>query len=700
MISGRVPFPGEAEAAVAYAIVHTEPEPLTALRSGIPMELDRILAKAIAKGPADRYQHIDDLMVDLRRAHDRGQSLAIPVAQRRSRRIAPVAGGALAAGVALATLGTWALLRQEQPGPPPRMTRFAIVLPAAHRGPIPENDRELAVSPDGRYIAFRVGGQPGALAVRSLDRMEARLFSDISARAPFFSPDSRWIGFFDRGQIKKVSIAGGAPIVIGKDLGGDSATWADDNTIVFARGGSLLSVPANGGEPTLLTTPDSEDQHTLPSALPGGRGILFTIKQRSPWVGGKARRSVADPENVQVAVLDLATGRHKILIRGGTAAEYARSGHLLYAIAGTLFAARFDPARLEMLGEPVPVVQDLQMALNAGAASYTVSHEGTLVYVPNTSGRRSLVWVDRNGTETLVPAPPRAYHHVSLSPDGARAVIEIREEQDLFIWDFRKETLTRLTFDPNMDCIARWTPDGRWVLFSSTRDGIANLYAQTADGTGAVQRLTTSDTAQFVNSVTPDGANVLGVEWSPKSGYDIVLFPLAGLMQRPGVASASGTNSSTLRVLVQTPATDYGAAISPDGRFFAYISHESGRPEIYVRPFPRASEGRWQVSMNGGTGPLWARSGNEIFYLSRENALMSVAVQPGMTTLSAGTPTKLLEAKYASPGEFGSYDVSSDGRRFLMMKETDVFESTAAPADMIVVLNWFEEIKAQSAAGN
>jgi Tol biopolymer transport system component len=251
-----------------------------------------------------------------------------------------------------------------------------------------------------------------------------------------------------------------------------------------------------------------------------------------------------------------------------------------------------------------------------------------------------------------------------------------------------------------MDCIARWTPDGRWVLFSSTRDGIANLYAQTADGTGAVQRLTTSDTAQFVNSVTPDGANVLGVEWSPKSGYDIVLFPLAGLMQRPGVASASGTNSSTLRVLVQTPATDYGAAISPDGRFFAYISHESGRPEIYVRPFPRASEGRWQVSMNGGTGPLWARSGNEIFYLSRENALMSVAVQPGMTTLSAGTPTKLLEAKYASPGEFGSYDVSSDGRRFLMMKETDVFESTAAPADMIVVLNWFEEIKAQSAAGN
>jgi serine/threonine-protein kinase len=696
MVSGRVPFPGDTEAAVAHAVLYTEPEPLTALRSHVPMELDRILAKAIAKRPPDRYQHVDDLMVDLRRTHQRGQTPAIS-RRRFSRRAKVAALVAVAAGVALATLGAWALLRQEQPGAPRRVTRFAIVLPAAHRMPIPENDRDLVVSPDGRYIAFRVGGRAGgALAVRALDRMDVHLFSDITAaRSPFFSPDSRWIGFSERGQLKKVSVAGGAPIVIGNNLGGGSASWADDNTIVYARNGRLLAVSANGGEPTLLAAPDGEDEYTLPSAVPGPRGILFTIRQRSPFFGGKARRSVADHDNVQVAVLDRTAGRHKVLIRGGTAAEYARSGHLLYAIAGTLFAARFDPDRLEMLGEPVPVVQGLQMALNAGAANYTVSHEGTLVYVPNTSGRRSLVWVDRNGAETTIPAPPRAYHALNLSPDGTRAALEIREEQDIFIWDFSEKTLTKLTFDPNMDCGPNWMPDGRRVLFSSTRDGVANLYAQTADGTGAVQRLTTSNTAQFVNSVTPDGAYVLGVQWSPKTAYDIVLFPLAGRVQHPGVAPAQGTNASIVKTLVQTPGVEYGAQISPDGRFFAYLSHESGRPEIYVRPFPGASEGRWQVSVNGGTGPGWAPSGRELFYLSSENALMSVAVQPSETTFRAGTPTKLLEAKYAAPGELGTYAVSPDGRRFLMMKETDVFEPTAAPVSMIVVLNWFEELRSR-----
>jgi serine/threonine-protein kinase len=259
--------------------------------------------------------------------------------------------------------------------------------------------------------------------------------------------------------------------------------------------------------------------------------------------------------------------------------------------------------------------------------------------------------------------------------------------------------MTKLTFDPNLDCAPDWTPDGRRVLFSSTRDGPANLYAQAADGTGVVQRLTTSDTAQFLNSVTPDGAYALVTQWSPKSGYDIFLLPFAALIQRSGVASAPGMNYlSIAQALVQSPSIDHGAVASPDGRFFAYLSKESGRPEIYVRPFPGASEGRWQVSINGGTAPRWAPSGRELFYLSSANTLMSVAVQPAMTTFSAGTPTKLLEAKYAAPGEYGIYDVSPDGKRFLMMKETEPTEPDATPATMIVVLNWFEELKARSAA--
>jgi tricorn protease-like protein len=397
---------------------------------------------------------------------------------------------------------------------------------------------------------------------------------------------------------------------------------------------------------------------------------------------------VADDENVQVAVLDRTTGRHKMLIRGGTAAEYARSGHLLYAIAGTLFAAKFDMDRLELRGDPVPVAKDVQMAVTAGPANYAVSHEGTLVYVPGASRRRSLVWVDRTGNETPVGAPAGAYQALSLSPDGTRVVIDIREEQDLFLWDFRQKAMTKLTFDPSMDCGGAWTPDGRWIVFASTRNGLANVYAQAADGTGGVQRLTAADTAHFANSVAPNGTHVLGAQWSTKTAYDIIRFPLTRSAQRAGAESTP----LVPEILVQTPSGEYGAMISPDGRFFAYVSHESGRPEVYIRPYPRAGDGKWQVSTNGGTAPIWARNGKELYFLSSANTLMSVSVNT-TRTFGAGSPTKLLDARYAAPGELGIYDVSTDGR-FLMMKETGPTEPDAAPASMIVVLNWFEELKA------
>jgi eukaryotic-like serine/threonine-protein kinase len=626
---------------------------------------------------------------------------AIPAGQRRWRHFGPAAVGALAAGVALAAFGVWALLRHQQPGPSQQTARLAIMLPPAYRMLIPENRRDFNVSPDGRYIAFCFGGNTsgGHLAVRALDRMEVKVLSSIpEARSPFFSPDSRWIGFFEGPDLKKVSVNGGAAIVIGRNVNGYSASWADDNTIVFDSGRGLLSLPASGGAPTLLASPQAgEGEYVLPSVLPGHRGVLFTIRQRSPWLGGEARRLAADSENVQVAVLDFATGRHKTLIHGGTAAEYSRSGHLLYAITRTLFAARFDLDRLEMLGDPVTVVQDLLMATSAGAASYAVSREGTLVYVPGASRLLSLVWVDRNGVETPIPAPPRAYGYVKLSPDGAKAALEVREEdQDIFVWDFQQQALVRVTFDPALDTIPAWTPDGRWIVFGSNRNGVSNLYAQAADGTGDTLRLTTSDTAQFVNSITPDGRYALGAQWSPKTSYDIFLFPISGLMRRADAVSAAQANSST-QLLLQTPGTDFAAMISPDGHYFAYQSYESGMPEIYVRPFPRANEGRWQVSIDGGTGPIWARSGKELFYLNRERTLMSVAVQPAITNFRAGTPTKLLEANYATPGDFGSYDVAPDGK-FLMMKEAGSTAPDASPASMVVVLNWFEELRAQSAA--
>jgi eukaryotic-like serine/threonine-protein kinase len=682
MLAGIRPFPGDSVSDVLAHVLTKEPD-WDALPAKTPAAIRKLLRRCLTKDPTARLDSALAARLDIDDAL--GFRAEAESAVRQWPRLAAVAAGVtIVAFAAIAVI--WTFSKNPQPAPAPPTARLAIMLSAANRMPIAENHRDLAVSPDGRYIAFRVAG--GSLAVRALDRTEVQSFADVKGQAPFFSPDSRWIGFFESDQLKKVSVAGGAPIVVAR-ASGDSAMWSDDDKIVFASGGSLWSVPASGGTKAVIARPEGEDEYTLPSALPGGRGILFTIRQRSPFYAGKALRSVADHETVQVAVLDRATGRHKVLIRGGTAAEYARSGHLLYALAGTLFAVAFDVDRLQLRGEPVPVARDVQMAVsNIGPANYGVSHGGTLVYVPAASSRRSLVWVDRTGNETSVGAPEAAFHYIKLSPDGTRAALEVREEQDIFVWDFRHKAMTKLTFDPSMDCIPAWTPDGRWILFASTRNGVANLYAQAFDGTGEVRRLTTSDTAHFVNSVTPDGTYVLAVPWSPKSNFDIIHLPLKGLLQSSGVGSGIGAAET----LVQTPGTDYAAMISPDGRFFAYLSNESGRPEIYVRPYPRASEGRWQVSRNGGTAPVWGRDGKELFFLNSANTLMSVKVYASSTTFSAGNPTKVLDAKYAS-GEFGTYDVAPDGR-FLMMKETGSPEPDATPASMIVVLNWFEELKA------
>jgi serine/threonine-protein kinase len=682
MLAGARAFHGKSVSDVLAHVLTKEPD-WDALPAETPAPVRKLLRRCLTK---DRTARLDSALAARLDIDDAlgFRAETVSPARQWSRLAAIAAGVTIVAAAAIAVI--WTFGKNPQPASAPRTARLAIMLPAASRMPLPERDRDLAVSPDGRYIAFRVAG--GSLALRALDRMELQLFAGVTAIAPFFSPDSRWIGFFERGQIKKVSVAGGAPIAVAS-VDGDSATWTEENTIVFASGGALWSVPANGGTPAVLAKPESEDEYTLPSAIPDRRGILFTIRQRSPFVAGKERRSVADSANIQVAVVDRATGRHKTLIRGASAAEYARSGHLLYAMAGTVFAVRFDVDRLEVRGDPAPVAQDVQMATNYVAANYAVSHEGTLVYVPAASRRRSLVWVDRTGNEIPVEAPAAAYHYIKLSPDGRRAALEIREEQDIFVWDFRLKTMTKLTFDPSMDCIPAWTPDGRWVLFTSTRNGVANLYAQAFDGTGEVRRLTTADTAHFVNSVTPDGTHVLAAQWSPKTAYDIIHFPLKGLPQ----SSEVNSNALAAETLVQTPGIDYAAMISPDGRFLAYLSHESGRQEIYVRPYPRASDGRWQVSPNGGTAPVWGRDGKELFYLSSANTLMSVKVNASSKTFSAGNPTKVLDATYTTPAEFGTYDVSPDGR-FLMMKETGPAEPDAAPANIIVVLNWFEELKA------
>jgi tRNA A-37 threonylcarbamoyl transferase component Bud32 len=700
MLSGRRVFDGETLSHVLASVLKDEPD-WTTLPPNTPAPIRRLLRRCLEK---DRKRRLDSAAAARCEIDD---ALATPSSDANLanltisasppaqwRRVLPWTVGALTAVVAV--LATWVVMR---PAPPaaPQISRFAIV-PAAAQALVFAYGaaRDLALSLDGSRLVYTAGSPP-ELMVRAIDQLDAvPLAGILPAFSPFLSPDGRWIGFFagPAGELKKVSITGGPPTSVCR-LTGElrGASWGADDTIVLAtedRSTGLLRVPAGGGEPTVLTTPDlakGEQDHVFPSVLPGGRGVLFTITA----AGGAA--------SAQVAVLDLQTGQRKTLIRGGSQAEYvdpwatsagstqggsAHSGYLVYASAGTLRAVRFDLASLDVLSDPVTVV-DQVMVHASGAANFSISRSGTLLYAPGVAGAqtgaaRSLVWVNRQGYEEPIPAPARAYVHPRLSPDGTRVALAIVDrEHDIWIWDLARQTLTSLTFGPADEAFPVWTPDGRRLIFSSTRGGAGNIYWQPADGTGAVERLTTSPNQQYPSSISPDGNNLVFQENFPKTAADLMLLSMA-----PPARSEP---------FLQTTFSENNAEVSPDGHWLAYQSNESNQNEIYVRPFPTVDDRRWLVSVGGGTKPLWARSGRELFFLNG-GSLLSVSIQTA-PAFSAGNPTKVFEGRYFTGIAGRTYDVSRDGQRFLMIKNRTTTDDKTTPASMVVVLNWTEELKAK-----
>jgi Tol biopolymer transport system component len=544
---------------------------------------------------------------------------------------------------------------------------------------------DIALSPDGRYLVYQ---NRGRLMLRRLDQLEAVPLSSVATgRTPFFSPDSRWVAFFDAGDLKKVAITGEPVITIARELGTpEGGAWGDDGTIVVSSMDGnigLARVSANGGEATALTKPvATQHPHWAPSMLPGGRGVLFTI-----WA--------STPEDRQITLLDLKSGEQKTLLRGAVGAEYLETGHLVYATvdagsasaSGTLWAVAFDLDRLAVVGEPVRVSESLELDM---FVDYAVSRAGALAYVPPRPVSRSFVWVDRTGRETPIDGlPPRPYSTVALSPDGTRSVFGIDDqESDIWAWDFARQSATRLTFEPGVDQLPRWTPDGRQIVFRSDRAGAFNVYRVAADGSGPVERLTTSQSDHYPNSITPDGT-LLFCELRPKTGFDILRLLMAPRLA--GRAAKSHEPLSEATTLVSTPFAEFAANISPDGRYFAYQSAQSGgRFAVYVRPYPDASAGQWQISTEGGVAPVWARTGRELFYLDESNTLMAVPVQTSGSQFTFGKPAKVFDTKYA--GNFYSYDVTPDGRRFLMMKGSEA-AGRGQPRSIVVVLNWFEEVR-------
>jgi serine/threonine-protein kinase len=553
---------------------------------------------------------------------------------------------------------------------------------------------EVTITPDGTRVVYS-GNNGTQILVRALDQLDPTVIARGTLLFEIFmAPDGQWIGFVETStSLRKVSIAGGPAVTVTVMDGGTAgATWTPDDTIIFATNDpatGLQRVGAGGGDVTVLTRPDrarGEIDHVNPEVLPGGRAVLFTITAAT---GGL--------DAAQVAVLDLITGTSKVLLRGGSRARYVPTGHLVYAAGGTLRAVGFDLDRLETRGTAVPVLSSFPFT---PGFNFALAGNGTLVYGDAPVGSleaRTLVWVNRQGQEQPINAPPRAYLYPRISPDGTRVALCLADqESDLWLWDLARQTLTRLTFEPSGDQFPVWTPDGRRLLFSSQRAGAFNVYLQAADGSGAAERLTDGKYGQHPTSVSPDGSRVVFQEGSQTMGRDLVLLTLD---DATGVSASSSDDRGRnprrhAQPLLQTPFEERNGVISPDGRWLAYESDSSGRFEIYVRPFPDVGDGQWQISTAGGTRPRWARTGRELFYLAPDGALMAVRVDARDTTWSAGTPAKILEARYFSgDGRLGTtYDVSPDGQRFLMIKRADRDPSTPPP-QIVVVKNWFEELK-------
>ena len=598
------------------------------------------------------------------------------------RRVATLVAVAIGAG-ALAGAGVWIATRPTAP----RVSRTTIT--ASGPAALMASSRKLAITPDGSRVVY-VGNNGTQIFVRALDALEpTAIVSGVSLHDPFVSPDGQWVGFFESVTLlKKVAISGGPAIAVATADGGNArgATWLADDTIVIATSTlplGLQIVPADGGalaELTKVDTARAEIDHQFPEALPGRRAVLFTINS-----------SRGGPDASAIAVYDFETNTQTILVRGTSDAQFVPAnsallggsrgqGHLVFVASGTLRAVPFDTARLAVLGPVVPVVPRL-VTSPFGSGLFAAAADGTLVYadLPGTDTAergRSPVWVDRTGQEEPIAVPPRLYSQLRTSPDGTRLALA-EPVGDIWVWDLRRQTMTRLTFDPAPDLYPIWTADSRRIAFTSQRSGPYNLWWQAADGSGTAERLTTHDTTQAPTAFAPDGT-LLFYQVSPTMGRDLMAMAL--------------NSAKKITPVLQTQFDERDGVISPDGRWLAYGADDSGRSEVYVRPFPDTSAGQWQISTGGGWTPLWSRDGKELFFFGADGRLMAVAVQASTTTWSAGRPVPLLEAHYmVGGGPAGrTYDISADGKRFAMFKLPG---SDGVVPSLIVVQHFDEELK-------
>ncbi len=679
MLTGRRAFDGEDVSETLAHVLTKEPD-WSALPPELPSRVRELLARCLTKDPKQRLQAIGEARIAIE-AREAAVPAPMASASPAWRRVLPWAafGSVLGAAVVLGVLTPWRFSKHPAP------VRVSTEL-GADASLFTEFGTATALSPDGAVLAFvatkRTGG-PRQLYARRLDELEASpLPGTEGASSPFFSPDGEWIAFVADRKLKKVSVAGGAAVTLcDADFSG---WWAEDGGIVFQPSGgfrtSLSRVSSAGGTPEPITTLEPDEVAQIhPQVLPGGKALLYTSHNAR---GGF--------DHANLVVQSLPTGTRRVVQRGGYYGRYVRSGHLAYIREGTLFVAPFDLDRLEVTGPPAPALEGVQSNPYVGVAQFAFSDNGTLGYLSGESDifNAPIHWMDREGKPTPLRAAPASWHNPSFSPDGQRLAMQIHDgkQEDVWIYDWARDTLTRLTRDPADDGWPVWTPDGSRIAFSSARAGNAtfNLYWQPADGTGEAERLTESENNQWAMSWHPSG-KFLAFYGSagPQTGSDVAILPMEG-------DETSGWKPGEPTVLVNDALQDGWPAFSPDGRFLAYHSRDSGPFEVYVRPFPGPGP-KWQISNNGGAYPVWSRTRRELFY-STNNQIMVVPYAVEGEAFRAEKPRLWSKGSFRSSRglTWRPYDLHPDGERFALVPRA---ETQTESTHVVLIFNFFDELR-------
>jgi serine/threonine protein kinase/Tol biopolymer transport system component len=702
LLAGESPFKGMHETAIMYEIVNVEAPPLSTVKEGIDPELDAIILECLEKDKDERCQSAKELAKDLRKikkssGHRKSRMFKVNsktfqtksgISTIRAASGSPVVNENLTTKVGMkyfqskfvpwiissvlliALIASFLIL--NNPPVEKIVTRFSLDL--GNNLILDVNAYPaIAISHDGKIVVFKANNN---FYIRNMSLFKPQLIPSLeNASTPFFSPDDKWIGFFKDGKLEKISISGGTPVVLAGASDNRGATWNNNGSIVFTStttvGLSLIS--ENGGTVKMITNPDStknERTHRWPSFLPDGKHVLFTVGLNS---------SPDYYENATIDVVDIETGERKKLIKDASTARYINTGHILFSRSGILYIVPFDPDKLEITGQPLPVLEGVYSDLTTGITNYMVSDNGTLAYIPGAieGESRNIVKVGMNGQMTILDSVGHPYSEPELSPDNKKIALVVRDGEDSDIWtfDIARKTLTKLTFG-GLNRTPHWSPDGKYIAYMKKVNNNSKtiIVMKPSDGSGQEKEIYSSDGRLYVDEWSKDGNFLIVDNLTLQSQSDLLIVPLTG-------------NKKPWKYL-DSPKDEYEACLSPDGKWIAYLSNESNTYQIYVRSFPDKDKGKWQISAIAADEPRWSPDGKFLYYRQGSQLIeVPVSFSP---TFTPGLPKVLISGFPSMNVDSGiSFDIASDGKYFI----------TTAPLGgstikkIAVVTNWTQEIK-------